>query len=255
MKTTTFKFIEHTASVVNINQYPSIEFCRKFFPQFKKFSDFFGEEKVFEAIKNRQLKICNFMVTKYYDYSDTFNLVRKGYCLADNNIHAYKKIKYEGTCSREVNEHGYAVLVESQYGHQFAGIIFKDLLLSEFPYLKKFENELCIFEPTLNSIIDEEWIFLYVGTNKITRKNTPVYIKCKRLKERNFMGIMQDHIEYYTNYYRWSGGWGINVTEGDVTKWREESCSAVYTSKAQEFFEAVERDKLEHSDTSWMDSI
>lgn len=136
MKTTTFKFNEYTASVVDINQCPSIEFCRKFFPQFKTFSDFFGEDKAFEVIKNRQIKIRNFMVIKYYNYNDTFNLIRNGYYLADNNIHTYKKIRYKGTWSREVNEWGCAVLVESQYGHRFAGIIFKDLLLSEFPYLK-----------------------------------------------------------------------------------------------------------------------
>lgn len=255
MKTTTFNFDNYTASVVNVYECPSIDFCRSFFSHFKALADFFSEDKVYEVIKNKQIKIRDFMTVKYYDYSSTLNLVERGYYLADDKIHTYKRTEYKGTWSREVNERGCAVLVKSQYGHHLAGIVLKDLLLSEFPYLKKFENELRVYEPALNSGIDEDWIFLYVDTNKSTQKNTPVYIKCKRLKERNFMGIMQDHIEYHTNYYKWPSGWGQGVTEQDVLKWREEACEVLTYPKAQEFFEAVEKDRLTHSDTSWMDNI
>ena len=144
--------------------------------------------------------------------------------------HPIKECKGDGW-ERTVNKLCVGIICKSPYD-LWSGKLLKKCLELKYPWLDKFG----ISDYSVYSYrdINNHIVFLSIPDTE-GKKSRSVYIPLKALIERDVKAIKKCHIDYFTDYYKWPGGWGEGVTKEDVLGWRQHELDSLETDRFKEF--------------------
>lgn len=144
--------------------------------------------------------------------------------------HPIRETKGDGW-ERTVDKLCVGIICNTQYDF-WSGKLLKKCLDLKYPWLEKFK----ISEYSVRSYqdLDEHLVFLPIPDTEGKKKKS-VYIPLKALIEADVEAIKKRHTDYFTNYYRWPGGWGKGVTKEDVLGWRQHELDSLNSDTFKEF--------------------
>ena len=144
--------------------------------------------------------------------------------------HPIREQKGDGW-ERTVNKLCVGIICKSPYD-LWSGKLLKKCLELKYPWLDKFG----ISDYSVYSYrdINNHIVFLSIPDTE-EKKSRSIYIPLKALIERDVEAIKKCHIDYFTDYYKWPGGWGKGVTKEDVLGWRQRELESLETDRFKEF--------------------
>ena len=144
--------------------------------------------------------------------------------------HPIRETKGDGW-ERTVDKLCVGIICNTRYDF-WSGKLLKKCLDLKYPWLEKFK----ISEYSVHSYqdLDEHLVFLPIPDTEGKKKRS-VYIPLKALIEADVEAIKKCHIDYFTDYYKWPGGWGKGVTKEDVLGWRQHELDSLETDTFKEF--------------------
>ena len=119
----------------------------------------------------------------------------------------------------------YKFYVSQKYKFYMVDII-KELIFLTYPWMKEFKFECYSWQ--YNTKNYEFYLTCDNGKS--------MYIPMSTLTKHNPKIAEERTVTYYTEYYRWPGGWGKNITEKDVMKWRKENTTDLVESETWKKF-------------------
>ena len=201
----------------------------------KKLCDYlrlnFGDEILSTALNG--FKRGDMMTWEYIPYENGFYFalnkaiaLRLPYLIS----HPIRETKGDGW-ERTVDKLCVGIICNTQYDF-WSGKLLKKCLDLKYPWLEKFK----ISEYSVHSYqdLDEHLIFLPIPDSE-GKKGRSVYIPLKALIEADVEAIKKCHTDYFTDYYKWPGGWGKGVTKEDVLGWRQHELDSLETDTFKEF--------------------
>lgn len=201
----------------------------------KKFCDYlrlnFGDEILLTALND--FRRGDMMTWEYIPYENGFYFaLGKAIALYRPYLvsHPIKEWKGDGW-ERTVDKLCVGIICKSPYDF-WSGELLKKCLELKYPWLKKFN--ISKFHVEAYRDLDKHLVFLTIP-NSEEKKNRSVYIPLKALIERDVDAIKKCHTDYFTNYYKWPGGWCKGVTEEDVLGWRQRELDSLKTDTFEEF--------------------
>lgn len=201
----------------------------------KKFCDYlrlnFGDEILSTALN--YFKRRDMMIWEYIPYENGFYFaLSKAVALYHPYLvsHPIREFKGDGW-ERSVNKLCISIICSTQYDF-WSGKLLKKCLDLKYPWLEKFK----ISEYSAHSYqdLDEHLVFLPIPDTE-GKKERSVYIPLKALIEADVEAIKKYHADYFTNYYKWPGGWGKDVTKEDVLGWRQHELDSLNSDTFKEF--------------------
>ena len=201
----------------------------------KKFCDYlrlnFGDGILSTALND--FKRRDMMTWEYIPYENGFYFaLNKAIALYLPYLvsHPIRETKGNGW-ERLVNKLCVGIICSTQYDF-WSGKLLKKCLDLKYPWLEKFK----ISEYSVHSYqdLDEHLVFLPIPDTE-GKKERSVYIPLKALIEADVEAIKKCHIDYFTDYYKWPGGWGKGVTKEDVLGWRQHELDSLETDTFKEF--------------------
>ena len=201
----------------------------------KKFCDYlrlnFGDGILSTALND--FKRRDMMTWEYIPYENGFYFaLNKAIALYLPYLvsHPVRETKGDGW-ERTVDKLCVGIICASPYD-LWSGKLLKKCLDLKYPWLSKF----CISDYSVHSYLDmnEHLVYLYIPDTE-EKKPRSVYIPLKALIERDVEAIKKYHTDYFTDYYKWPGGWGKGVTKEDVLGWRQHELDSLETDTFKEF--------------------
>lgn len=201
----------------------------------KKFCDYlrlnFGDEILLIALNN--FKRGDMMTWEYIPYENGFYFaLSKAIALYHPYLVSHPIREYKGDgWERSVNKLCISIICSTQYDF-WSGKLLKKCLDLKYPWLEKFK----ISKYSVHSYqdLDEHLVFLPIPDTE-GKKSRSVYIPLKALIEADVEAIKKCHTDYFTDYYKWPGGWGKGVTKEDVLGWRQHELDSLETDTFKEF--------------------
>ena len=147
--------------------------------------------------------------------------------LVSHPITEYKSNGWE----RTVDKLCVGIICSSSYDF-WSGKLLKKCLELKYPWLSKFD----ISSYSVHSYqdMDKHLVFLSIPDTE-REKPRSIYIPLKALFEKDVEAIKKYHTDYFTDYYKWPGGWGKDVTKEDVLGWRQHELDSLETDTFKEF--------------------
>lgn len=201
----------------------------------KKFCDYlrlnFGDGILSTALND--FKRGDMMTWEYIPYENGFYFaLNKAIALRLPYLvsHPIRETKGDGW-ERSVDKLCVGIICSKQYDF-WSGKLLKKCLDLKYPWLEKFK----ISEYSIHSYqdMDEHLVYLPIPDTE-EKKPRSVYIPLKALIERDVEAIKKCHTDYFTDYYKWPGGWGKGVTKEDVLGWRQHELDSLETDTFKEF--------------------
>ena len=201
----------------------------------KKFCDYlrlnFGDGILSTALND--FKRGDMMTWEYIPYENGFYFaLNKAIALRLPYLvsHPIRETKGDGW-ERSVDKLCVGIICSKQYDF-WSGKLLKKCLDLKYPWLEKFK----ISEYSIHSYqdMDKHLIYLSIPDTE-EKKPRSVYIPLKALIERDVEAIKKCHTDYFTDYYKWPGGWGKGVTKEDVIGWRQHELDSLETDTFKEF--------------------
>lgn len=201
----------------------------------KKFCDYlrlnFGDGILSTALND--FKRGDMMTWEYIPYENGFYFaLNKAIALRLPYLvsHPIRETKGDGW-ERSVDKLCVGIICSKQYDF-WSGKLLKKCLDLKYPWLEKFK----ISEYSIHSYqdMDKHLIYLSIPDTE-EKKPRSVYIPLKALIERDVEAIKKCHTDYFTDYYKWPGGWGKGVTKEDVLGWRQHELDSLETDTFKEF--------------------
>lgn len=226
------------APIVDTKQaklYPTQDLLKKYFTKYDFYAKYFGENIIMEALTRGPYSLDYFAKHEIMGEGEASYHLRRGRILADGQRHTYTKKESRGEWSREVQCVGYDVWIPKTYDFQYQMFI-REMFELKYPWMIPFRPQLLLYAP--NS--EDDYIFLETGDKKIGA----FYIQLRHLKNLDIKKLVDTHIAYQKMYYRWPGGWGKEVTEQEVLKWRKEHSSAAWQEITMKFLSYIELERL-----------
>lgn len=201
----------------------------------KKFCDYlrlnFGDEILSTALND--FKRRDMMTWEYIPYENGFYFaLSKAIALYHPYLVSHPIREYKGDgWERSVNKLCISIICSTQYDF-WSGKLLKKCLDLKYPWLEKFK----ISKYSVHSYqdLDEHLVFLPIPDTE-GKKSRSVYIPLKALIEADVEAIKKCHTDYFTDYYKWPGGWGKGVTKEDVLGWRQHELDSLETDTFKEF--------------------
>lgn len=201
----------------------------------KKLCDYlrlnFGDEILSTALND--FKRGDMMTWEYIPYETGFHFaISKAIALRLSYLvsHPIKEHKGDGW-ERTVNKLCVGIICRSPYD-LWSGKLLKKCLELKYPWLSKFG----ISDYSVHSYQDmgDHLVFLSIPDTE-GKKPRSVYIPLKALIEADVEAIKKCHTDYFTDYYKWPGGWGESVTKEDVLGWRQHELDSLETDTFKDF--------------------
>lgn len=191
-------------------------------PEFTKFlKENFPEENINKVISN--FRIGDVVTWEYVPVDNASYYYKKGYpCESNQYYHEFPVyMSYKGKIweSHETKK-AYKFYVPQKYKSYMSKMI-KDLIYESYPWMKEF-----IFNCYSPECCMENYEFYLKCDN-----NKSMYVPISTLIEHNPKIAEERTVSYYNEYYRWPGGWGKDVTEENVMKWRKENTTDLVESE------------------------
>lgn len=194
----------------------------------QKYIEEFGEDIVKEAVQT--LTWNNF--TNWKDVEEKalpYYLLTLHGILIDNKKRDVTVTRHKGVWSMEETVKGYRVLILNEYTFCWENNFLKYCMISKYPYLSLFNISYHKWEGPN----DTEF---YINVKKPeSRELTGCSLYCPymALKNNDYSIIVDRQTKYFTEYYRWPGGWGKDVTEEQVLGWRKENIDLIHSEVGQ----------------------
>ena len=202
----------------------------------KNFTDYlrlnFGDEILSEAVNI--LRRSDLFTWEYFPYETGFNYAIScavALYLPYLVTHPIREFKGDGW-ERSVDK--LCIAVFKNQTHEFwTGELLRRCLELKYPWMSKFDisKYSVSYTSDLNKY-DSHLVFLTV---KKQDKKYSIYIPLKALVEGDIEAIKKYHTHYFTEYYKWPGGWSKGVTEEDVMGWRKENIDVLESNTFKEF--------------------
>ena len=196
-------------------------------PEFAKFlRKHFSKEIIEEVISNH--KIGEAVTWEYIPIVQSKYYFDKGYpCETRQYSHDFRVfMDYKGkTWESYETKMAYKFYVSQKYKLYMKDII-KEAIYLAYPWMKEFRFVCYSYEYNR-----ENYEFYLTCDN-----GKPMYVPMSTLTEHNPKIAEERTVTYYNEYYRWPGGWGKDVTESDVMKWRKENTVDLIESKTWKKF-------------------
>ena len=200
----------------------------------------FGDKILAEALNSFKKK--DLFTQEYFPYESSFDYtISQAVALYLPYLVTYpiKEFKGDGW-ERYVDKLCISVFVKNKYD-LWTGKLLKKCLELKYPWLKFFK----ISEYSIGyGNFDEHLVYLNIFDEK-NAKPKSIYIPLKAFIERDVEAIKEYHTKYFTNYYKWPGGWGKDTTEEDVLGWRKENLDLLESDAFKEFCEYLEGKEVE----------
>lgn len=203
----------------------------------KKFCDYlrlnFGDGILSTALND--FRRGDMMTWKYIPFETGFyHAIHRAIALYRPYLVSHPIREYKGDgWERTVNKLCVGIICSSPYD-LWSGKLLKKCIELKYPWLSKFN----VSEYSVHSYqdLDKHLIFLPIPDTE-GKKSRSVYIPLKALIEADVEAIKKCHIDYFTDYYKWPGGWGKGVTKEDVLGWRQHELDALESDTFKEFCE------------------
>ena len=201
----------------------------------KKLCDYlrlnFGDEILSAALNDFKRK--DMMTWEYIPYENGFYFaLSKAIALYLPYLvsHPIRETKGDGW-ERSIDKLCVGIICRTRYDF-WSGKLLKKCLDLKYPWLEKFK----ISEYSVHSYqdLDEHFVFLPIPDTE-GKKDRSVYIPLKALIEADVEAIKKCHTDYFTDHYRWPGGWGKGVTKEDVLGWRQYELDSLNSDTFKEF--------------------
>ena len=186
----------------------------------------FTKEAIEEVISKH--KIGEVVTGEYVPVNQSSYCFKKGYpCEPKQYSHDFKVfMTYKGKeWESYETKLAYKFYVPVKYKTYMANII-KELIYLAYPWMKEFKFNCYSWQYSTKNyefyLTCDNGKSMYVPMSTLTKHNPKI------AEERT--------VTYYTEYYRWPGGWGKNITEKDVMKWRKENTTDLIESKTWKKF-------------------
>lgn len=204
----------------DLDKTPTIKDMEKYFYNFKNYKAIFPIE-----ILDKALSILTLRDITTFDYipqSDMKYYINKEFPVLSKNPSTRTLVEHNGPWKHEFSGYTYTVLQGNKYNFFEKEYIFKCLELM-FPWFSSFRWD--IYH------LDSENSDIYL---KVDKKES-VYVPVKAIINKDINAIIKHHIDYFTEYYCWPGGWGKGVTEADVLGWRAKYLSYIDSKEFKRF--------------------
>ena len=202
----------------------------------------FGDEILAEALNSFKKK--DLFTWEYFPYESSFNCaISQAVALYLPYLvtHPIKEFKGDGW-ERSVDKLCIAVFIKGKYDF-WTGKLLKKCLELKYPWLESFK----ISEYSIGcGNFDKHLVFLNVSNGENTKPKS-IYIPLKAFIDRDVEAIKKYHTDYFTDYYKWPGGWGKNTTKEDVLGWRKENLDLLESDTFKEFCEYLEGKEVENN--------
>lgn len=201
----------------------------------KKFCDYlrlnFGDEILSAALNDFRRK--DMMTWEYIPFETGFHYaLSKAIALYLPYLVSHPIKEYRGDgWERTKNKLCIGIICNSPYD-LWSGKLLKKCLELKYPWLEKFN--ISEFSVEACRDLDNHLIYLPI-LNSEGKKDRSVYIPLKALIEGDVEAIKKCHTDYFTDYYKWPGGWGKGVTEENVLGWRQRELDSLETDTFKEF--------------------
>ena len=204
----------------------------------KNFTDYlrlnFGDGILSEAANT--LRRGNLFDWEYIPYETGFNYaISNAVALYHSYLvtHPIREFKGDGW-ERSVDKLCIAIFKTRRYDF-WTGKLLKKCLELKYPWMSKFDisDYSVSYTSDLNNY-DSHLVFLTV---KKQDKKYFIYMPLKALVEGDIEAIKKYHTHYFTEYYKWPGGWSKGVTEKDVMTWRKENTDILESNTFKKFCE------------------
>ena len=201
----------------------------------KKFCDYlrlnFGDGILSTALND--FKRGDMMTWEYIPYENGFYFaLNKAIALRLPYLvsHPIRETKGDGW-ERTVDKLCVGIICNTRYDF-WSGKLLKKCLDLKYPWLSKFG----ISDYSVYSYqdMDEHLVYLPIPDTE-GKKSTSIYIPLKALIEADVEAIEKCHTDYFTDYYKWPGGWGKGVTKEDVLGWRQHELDSLNSDTFKEF--------------------
>lgn len=188
----------------------------------------FGEDIVKEAVQT--LTWDNF--TSWEDVEEKalpYYLLTLHGILIDNKKRDVIVTRHKGAWSMEEKVKGYRVLIRNKYNSCWENNFLKYCMISKYPYLSLFN----INYYEWRGVNDTEFYINVKKPEKGKLTGCNLYCPYKALKNNDYSIIVDRQTKYFTEYYRWPGGWGKGVTKEQVLNWRKENIDLIHSEVGQ----------------------
>lgn len=199
---------------------PTMKDMEKYFYNFKNYKAIFPLEILDKALSILTLRdIANF---EHIPQSEMSYYINKRFPVRSKNPHTSTLTERNGAWEHKFSGYVFTVLKNETYSFFERKYLFKCLELM-FPWFSSFKWDIY----HLNSENDDIYL-------KVDEKES-VYVPVKAIINKDINAIVRHHVEYFTGYYRWPGGWGKGVTEADVLGWRTKYLSYIDSKEFKRF--------------------
>lgn len=201
----------------------------------KKFCDYlrlnFSDEILSAALND--FRRGDMMTWEYIPYENGFYFaLSKAISLYRPYLVSHPVKEYKGNgWERTVDKLCVGIICKSPYDF-WSGKLLKKCLELKYPWLKKFN--VSEYRAETYRDLDKHFIYLPI-LNSEGKKDRSVYIPLKALIEGDIEAIKKCHTDYFTDYYKWPGGWGKGVTKEDVLGWRQWELDSLESDIFKEF--------------------
>lgn len=196
-------------------------------PEFTSFLHHHFSKEIIEEIISKH-RIGDVVTWKYVPVDQSSYCFKKGYpCETKQYSHDFKVfMDYKGkTWESYETKLVYKFYVPQKYKLYMEDII-KEAIYLVYPWMKEFKFE--CYSPEYRM---ENYEFYLTCDN-----GKSMYVPMFTLTKHNPKIAEERTVTYYNDYYRWHGGWGKDVTEADVMKWRKENTVDLVESKTWKKF-------------------
>ena len=196
-------------------------------PEFTNFlRQHFSKEVIEELISKH--KIGDVVTWEYVPVDQSSYYFREGYpCEPKQYYHSFRVLmNYKGrTWESHETKLAYKFYIPQKYKSYMKDII-KEAIYLVYPWMKEFRFN--CYSP--NYRMENYEFYLTCDNGK------SMYVPMSTLTEHNPKIAEERTMSYYNEYYRWPGGWGKDVTEENVMKWRKENTVDLVESKTWKKF-------------------
>lgn len=199
---------------------PTMKDMEKYFYNFKNYKAIFPLEILDKALSILTLR--DIAIFKHIPQSEMSYYINKRFPVRSKNPHTSTLTEYNGAWKHEFSGYVFTVFKNETYSFFERKYLFKCLELM-FPWFSSFKWDIY----HLNSENDDIYL-------KVDEKES-VYVPVKAIINKDINAIVRHHVEYFTGYYRWPGGWGKGVTEADVLGWRAKYLSYIDSKEFKRF--------------------
>ena len=203
----------------------------------------FGDGILSQALDTH--KQSEIFTWKYIPYNRGVRAYPKFHGIVYNTtkVHPIKEYKSNGW-ERSVDKECICVMKNTDYEF-ITGEIFRECLELKYPWMKNFKLSEYTLHAYYEKTYDEELVFLYIPKEEREGKTDCIYCHTRDLIDGDIEAIKKAHTDYFSNYYKWPGGWGNGVTEEDVNGWRKGALSLLESPTFKKFCECYQTSDIQ----------